>query len=148
MESGKSGTGGIDSVMDIEIKLDLSKLRAIKDKGGKEAVRRALGTLAYLLEAEAKKQLEGSRSGRIYGEHQASAPGEAPATLTGNLKNTIVAEPEGDGTKRWVVAVGAEQGAGLEFGTQKIAPRPFMRPAAGIVQDAMGKIFEDEFNSL
>lgn len=94
------------------------------------------------IEAEAKAQMSGPKHGRMYsarkagagarkagaGAHQASAPGEAPAVDTGKLKNSIRARfPK---RCRAVVNVAAEYGAALEFGTRKIAARPFMRPAA------------------
>jgi HK97 gp10 family phage protein len=66
---------------------------------------------------------------RIKGKyHQASAPGEPPTVLTGNLRGSL---------DHWVaklgreivgiVSVGAEYAPALEFGTRKMAPRPFMR---------------------
>lgn len=68
------------------------------------------------------------RSGRTYGKHKASGPGEPPAPDTGNLKNSVWTGVDGE---KLVgnVSVGAEYGAFLEFGTAKMAPRPFMRPA-------------------
>lgn len=58
--------------------------------------------------------------------HRASAPGEAPASDTGELAGSITA------IKRGLYAfVGTPKlyGGYLEFGTRKIAERPFMRPA-------------------
>jgi hypothetical protein len=61
--------------------------------------------------------------------HQASAPGEAPASDTGLLANSIQTEMRGDLSAD--VVVGAEYGAALEFGSLdgRIAPRPFLAPA-------------------
>lgn len=99
-------------------------------------VRVALFASAKRVEAEAKKSIAGGqKTGRIYKRrsvtHQASAPGEAPATDTGRLVNSITAYPAGDKLESAVVA-----GRGLalyafmlEFGTRFIAPRPFMFPA-------------------
>ena len=116
--------------------------------GGNAAVRRALGKLAALVEAEAKKSMEGQKSGAFYGDHQASAPGEAPAVDTGNLKNSIVAEPVGDGTRNWMVSVGAEYAAYLELGTVDIEPRPYMRPAAEEANQQIEDVFNEEFRNL
>jgi HK97 gp10 family phage protein len=62
-----------------------------------------------------------------YRYHRASAPGEAPAVDLGNLKGSISAEMTGETTA--VVGVSAEYGIPLEYGTRKIAKRPFARPA-------------------
>jgi phage gpG-like protein len=48
-------------------------------------------TLHY--EGRVKMKLRGPRSGRMYGEHQASAPGEPPAYLSGDLRKTITHTP-------------------------------------------------------
>lgn len=59
--------------------------------------------------------------------HQASAPGEAPATDYGNLASSggIVQVKPG----HYQVVFSAKYARGLEMGTHKIAPRPFLRPA-------------------
>tara|TARA_Y100000114_G_scaffold61189_1_gene56166 strand:- start:2719 stop:3129 length:411 start_codon:yes stop_codon:yes gene_type:complete len=70
----------------------------------------------------------GPKSGRRYGKHQASAPGQAPATDTGVLRNNIVVNSDVQGL---VVNVEsrAKYSIFLEFGTTKMKPRPFMFPA-------------------
>lgn len=86
------------------------------------------------IEARAKGSLSGARSGHIYRRgakgtilHQASAPGEPPATDIGNLVNSIgsrmIGAAEGE------VTVSAEYAAVLEFGGVHMAPRPFFTPA-------------------
>lgn len=76
--------------------------------------------------------LAGGQTGKIYRrrgvEHQASAPGEAPASDTGYLAGSISTYYE-DGGLTGIVTAGAEYAAYLEFGTVKMEPRPFMRPA-------------------
>ncbi len=59
-------------------------------------------------------------------KHRASAPGEAPATDTGRLANSIQADIQG---KQATVFTNLEYAPWLEFGTQKMEPRPFMVPA-------------------
>ena len=56
-----------------------------------------------------------------------SAAGDPPGVDTGNLKNSIIASPENP--LRWIVGVGADYGIHLEYGTSRMAPRPFMLPA-------------------
>jgi len=83
--------------------------------------------------------MRGQKSGRMYGNHRASAPGEAPATDTGALVRSIrVEHTPGTGTAR--VVVGAEYAAKLEFGTRTIAPRPFLRPAVAKTRRQMPEL--------
>jgi HK97 gp10 family phage protein len=58
--------------------------------------------------------------------HKASAPGEAPATDTGGLWQSIDADIDG---KTAEVVAKSEYAHLLEFGTQKMEARPFMLPA-------------------
>jgi len=78
------------------------------------------------------------KSGRIYRRgnvaHQASAPGEAPATDTGALVNSAYTKKLGDSD--YETGFTAEYAAALEFGTAKMAPRPYLRPAVEAVRDA------------
>lgn len=82
-------------------------------------------------EGDAKISMTGPKSGPIYrrkgGTHQASAPGEAPAVDEGNIFNTTKAAEVNETT--WVVAVAADEGVWMEFGTRTVAPRPFLGPA-------------------
>jgi HK97 gp10 family phage protein len=59
--------------------------------------------------------------------HRASAPGEPPAPDTGTLKRSAFIESAGPNTVR--VGVATEYAIPLEYGTPRMAPRPFMRPA-------------------
>ena len=65
------------------------------------------------------------------GFHQASAPGEAPASDTGALASRgIVAALSGPGEATATAGGnGVIYASMLEFGTSRIAPRPFMIPA-------------------
>lgn len=62
-----------------------------------------------------------------YKMHRASAPGEAPATDIGNLVDSGYAKRARRGL--WHVGFHAKYARGLEFGTPRILPRPFLRPA-------------------
>lgn len=59
--------------------------------------------------------------------HQASAPGEAPATETGALANSIGVEPAGHLARD--VAARIEYAVPLEFGADDMEARPFMTPS-------------------
>ena len=59
--------------------------------------------------------------------HRASAPGQAPASDTGNLVSKIMVKQK---TKNITnVVSNANYSAFLEYGTSKMQPRPFMLPA-------------------
>jgi HK97 gp10 family phage protein len=68
------------------------------------------------------------KTGHIYGDHQASAPGEPPASDTGRLIRSVDVRHK-PGTATAIVGVGAEHAKYLEFGTAQMAARPAFRPA-------------------
>jgi len=74
----------------------------------------------------------GEKSGNVYTRrgvtHRASAPGEPPAADLGNLHNSITIR-ENIAKIEAVVNASAKYARALEYGTQKMEPRPFMRPA-------------------
>ena len=87
-----------------------------------------------LIRTEAIKSIQtGAKSGIMYQkynprrEHRASAPGQAPASDTGNLVSKIIVKQK---TKNVVnVESNADYSAFLEYGTSKMEARPFMLPA-------------------
>lgn len=90
-------------------------------------------TAGTYVRSEAIKSIAtGSKSGRIYKRgtviHRASAAGEAPATDTGFLVSNIalVVDRERTGAS---VESRANYSGELEFGTRKMAARPFLQPA-------------------
>lgn len=98
-------------------------------------LRQVVDKAAYDVEGHAKTAIQtGPKTGRKYGKHQASAPGEAPATDTSNLVNSIQTTSEIGPVIRSTVSVGAEYGPDLEFGTEDMAPRPFIGPAMDTVE--------------
>lgn len=96
----------------------------------------ALFASAKHVEGQAKRSiLSGEKSGRVYKRrsvtHQASAAGEAPASDTGRLVNSINSYLQRDKKTALVVAGRGtvRYAALLEFGTRLMAARPFMFPA-------------------
>ena len=79
----------------------------------------------------------GARSGRMYGNHQASAPGEPPARHTGRLSDSVKIQRVNQYATS--VRVTEEYAVYLEYGTQKIEPRPFISVAAREAQTAMSR---------
>lgn len=73
--------------------------------------------------------------------HVASAPYESPANNTGNLIGSIdhVQIPDAGGIVSSIVEVRAPYGKYLEYGTKKMAPRPFVRPT----RDYIAPVFKD-----
>jgi len=99
-----------------------------------EVHQKAISDVAFKVEGDAKYNIQtGSRSGKSYRRgnvtHNASAPGEFPKTDTGELVaniNTIFA------MNRLEATVGSRKSAPhgyyLEFGTSRMAPRPWLMP--------------------
>lgn len=59
----------------------------------------------------------------------AAKPGQPPNTDTGFLANSITVQP-GKRDLQYDIAVGADYGPYLEFGTPRMGARPFMGPMA------------------
>jgi HK97 gp10 family phage protein len=111
-----------------ELRRALHQLRGAQRR---QAQRDGLDAGARIVETYAKVAMSEEKSGRTYArggrEHRASAPGEAPAVDYGNLKSSIQVfevTPE-----RAIIGTNAEYAEHLEFGTSRMEPRPYMRPA-------------------
>ena len=129
-----------------QLKVNLGKVKGIVTGN---SLANALVAGYFVWEGEAKQLIANSpASGRKYGGHRASAPGEPPATDTGGLLNNwprpqknftaFGAEVEG--------GPGQEYASHLELGTIKMDARPFMRPALdeneGKISRVVGKQLE------
>lgn len=80
--------------------------------------------------------LSGSRHGRTYKVpgtqrlYTASAPGEAPAQATAGLRQSVETKIEGKGMEViGTVGTDLEYGRPLEFGTKRMAARPWLKPS-------------------
>jgi hypothetical protein len=88
---------------------------------------------------QAKQLLRTPGHGRTYTHgsvhHTASAPGDPPATDTGQLAASIDQELAVDG-RGLVERIGTnlKKGRALELGTRTIEPRPFLRPALDVLK--------------
>ena len=78
----------------------------------------------------------GAKTGTLYKKynpnrtHRASAPNQPPATDTGFLVQNIVPDISvGKDVVEGTIVSQAPYSAFLEFGTSKMAPRPFLQPA-------------------
>ena len=109
--------------------------RAWVDKARKyeAAADAGLGAWAQIVRNAAVQAVQkGPKSGLVYFtgkvRHQASAPGQAPATDTGNLVRSINWNVEARSLVADVFAA-APYAVFLELGTRHMAPRPFLVPA-------------------
>ena len=99
----------------------------------RQAAMEAVYDGALSVEGEATRLIEsGPKTGRVYQRnsvsHQASAPGEPPASDTGRLKQSSTVETDTadlSATVTWRTLYAAM----LEFGTTRMLPRPFARVA-------------------
>ena len=103
-----------------------------------------------LIRAEAVKSIQsGAKSGIVYEKynprrsHRSSAPGQAPASDTGNLVSKIRVKQKNPNTTQ--VESGADYSAFLEHGTSKMLPRPFLFPA---FEKSKEKIKQAVFNRV
>jgi HK97 gp10 family phage protein len=88
-----------------------------------------------------------SAGGGLNTTHQASAPGDPPASDTGNLINSI-----GTDFRRAelsvLVGTEVEYAPFLEYGTRRMAPRPFMRPAYQSREAAIERAVREAINEV
>ncbi len=106
--------------------------RAIFEKKMDLALMARMETACVYAEGRVKDALSQSGSGTMYRiegkQHQASAPGEAPTVLTGDLRASITHfVGHIGGAVVGIISTNMEYAPKLEFGTRKMAPRPFMR---------------------
>lgn len=89
--------------------------------------------------------MSGPKTGHVYTrrgvKHQASAPGEPPASDTGTLVQRSTTEYD---HARLVGAVvfRTKYAEALELGTERIEPRPFLRPALAMSMPAIETAIE------
>ncbi|MDX2308079.1 MAG: hypothetical protein NW216_07570 [Hyphomicrobium sp.] len=86
--------------------------------------------------------MQGAGGGRVYGSHQASAPGGYSAIRTGQLYGSADYEVSGANMLRF--GVGATHGIYQELGTSKMAARPNLgnavRDAGSTVENLLGQV--------
>ena len=125
----------------------INNIPVVTAKLQREAKRLVRDTGARIKQTAIDSIEEGDKSGRIYlkgkapkmgkrgkklkdrrKEHIASAPGEPPATDSGQLVGSIDYEMTGEASA--VVGTNVEHGMHTEFGTSRgMAPRPWLGPA-------------------
>jgi HK97 gp10 family phage protein len=110
------------------------------------SIEKSMLVVAKMVETAAKKKVSEKGKGRVYRKynpkrtHQASGEGDPPATDTGYLKSNIVGTAKG---KTAIIESRAKYSFWLEFGTSRMAARPFLWPAYKETRDkAIKKIAE------
>lgn len=104
----------------------ISKTSSVKRVERQQAARFAL-SLAEQTKLLAQAEMLAPKSGVVYGSHQASAPGEAPAVETSALIRSGYAVMTGE--LKAEAGFSDEKAEDLELGTTRIAPRSFLLPA-------------------
>ena len=120
-----------------EVRMVTNRLPAITSALGRQVQREVMAT-ALRIKGRAVVAMHEPKSGPVYRNpnmgkpHQASAPGEAPAVDTGALVGSLSVRSQG---YRAEVYTNSEYGLHLEYGTTRMAARPFMGPAAKAESD-------------
>ena len=104
----------------------VKKLHALATQSAAEIARR-LYAVGNKIEVDAEHSItDGSVSGKF---HVPSLPGEPPNADTRHLDSNIETELADRHVPKVTVTSHAGYSAALEYGTEKMAARPFMRPA-------------------
>jgi hypothetical protein len=125
---------------------NLPKLTKQLDSNYEHALKKAV----YDIHNHLVKKLSGSRSGRTYKvagtkrTYTASAPNQAPATRTGDLRTSYRPVVEGTGFfAKGIVGSPLDYSVFLEYGTRKMAKRPHLRQSFDETKSEWLKHFVD-----
>lgn len=119
-------------------KAHIRRLNALASATTEREIGKALFAGGELIQTRAQRSIT---AGAVSGKgHVPSAPGEAPNNDTGVLANNI--ETTQPAVTRVQVTSNAGYSAGLEFGSGKVAARPFMRPARDASRDEVKALVE------
>jgi len=103
-----------------------------------QEVLRKLYVAGQLIENDAERSITaGSVSGA---GHVPSAPGQPPSRDSGLLDGSIETEIRGSNPPTVAVTSRAPYASALEYGTSKMAPRPYMRPATERNRDDVARM--------
>lgn len=120
------------------------RLEALTSPRGQQLINQALYLAGQEIEIEAERSITaGSISGK---GHIPSAPGQPPNADTRRLDSNIVTTVVGQGVVE--VTSHAPYSAALEYGTSRMAERPFMRPAVAKKRARAAQIIEQAVDKL
>lgn len=128
------------SVFDFAEKLSKKKTQIVTETG------KALAQCCATIQREAMEEMRDTNvdPSKMYGRkgHHPSLPGNPPAVDTGTLRRSITYEVD---EENLVGRVGSTQtnppyGAYLEFGTSRMQPRPWLKPATEKSMETIKKL--------
>jgi len=102
--------------------------------GYSDRIGKVVRAAAFNINERAQASFREPKTGRLYGAHRASAPGQAPAIQFGTLAASYRVIPIDH--FHAAVASSDEKAPYLEFGTRHMEPRPHLGPAAALERDA------------
>lgn len=128
----------------LHVRLDKVRLEALIGQSPQKAGQ-ALRALALEGERIVKMSFNSSPPGRRYKRgsriHIASQPNYAPNVDTGKLMNGVHVERRGVMSQA-ITTGDTEYAAWLEYGTSKMAPRPYMRPMVPKLEQLAPGLFD------
>ena len=124
----------------MSVDLKIKDLQAFNKKLNKKLLDNKVKTYVtratFMVEGTVQQSIKQKGTAREYPRkgqppHEASAPGQPPATDSGFLSQNITAnvEKKSDGSVVGQIISAAPYSAHLEFGTSQMQARPFMQPA-------------------
>lgn len=126
-------------------KIDLTSIpQKIKNQVEAELPSRAVRAANALMNAK-NEVLRGQRSGKMYGSHQASAPGEAPGNWSGHLRDSSFTPLTNDAHLPGIMS-NAMYANYLEDGTSKMAARPYRQPIIDKAQAEIEAIYQESWH--
>jgi len=122
------------------VNIDRAKVNRLTDRKIRIGLQTAADTGRLLLDGELRRPGKGEL--RQGGMSRASRPGDPPAPDTGALRRSLASEVsrKADGLVGEISA-NKEYAGPLEFGTEKIKPRPFMSLLLGKYRGALRSAF-------
>jgi len=125
---------------------DTAAMGAFNQKVQRDLKQRLENAAAYA-ETAVKRELSKPGMGKLYGSHRASIPGQPPAVWRGDLRASITHKVIRAGMFLTALVGSNKRTAPLlEFGTSKMAPRPFMRNTIERIRPILWRLMAGEKN--
>ncbi len=109
----------------LKVTVGANRFKQIAERLETEAAELVSETMDHIVE-NVETAMELPKFGNVYGNHQASEPGEPPAIDTGDLVDSARKSMESPTSG---VIEYTSHAAAMEYGTVHVEPRPFLRPA-------------------